>query len=102
MNIDSKKTKRFTAILLAAIVLFAVMSAVFFIGAEAEHDCSGDDCLICYQISSCSSILKSFGSVAFFVTAVLCLMLLSASLFGNTADYFINNTLVSLNIKITD
>ena len=45
--------KRIIAILLAATVLFVMLYSALFIAAEADHDCVGENCPICYQINVC-------------------------------------------------
>lgn len=59
-------TKKLMRVTLAAMLAIAVLLAVLYTAAEADHDCSGDRCFICAMISACESTLKSL----FAVTAV--------------------------------
>lgn len=34
-------------------VIFVVLISSFFVAAETNHDCTGEDCPICYEISVC-------------------------------------------------
>ena len=47
--------------LLAAVLAVVMLSSAIYIAVEANHDCSGDDCAICRQISICENLLKSLG-----------------------------------------
>ena len=56
-------TKRpcFMTRLLAVVLAVVMLSSAIYIAVEADHDCSGDDCAICRQISVCENLLKSLG-----------------------------------------
>lgn len=45
--------------LLAAVLAVVMLSSAIYLAVEANHDCSGDDCAICRQISICENLLKS-------------------------------------------
>ena len=47
--------------LLAAVLAVVMLSSAIYLAVEANHDCSGDDCAICRQISICENLLKSLG-----------------------------------------
>ena len=47
--------------LLVAVLAVVMLSSAIYIAVEADHDCSGDDCAICRQISICQNLLKSLG-----------------------------------------
>ena len=47
--------------LLAAVLAVVMLSSAVYLAVEADHDCSGDDCAICRQISICENLLKSLG-----------------------------------------
>ena len=47
--------------LLAAVLAVVMLSSAIYIAVEANHDCSGDDCAICRQISICENLLKTLG-----------------------------------------
>ena len=57
-----KKFKRFLIIAVTALIALAMLSSVAFIAAEADHECSGEDCAVCCAISACVNILKSFSA----------------------------------------
>ena len=47
--------------LLAAVLAVVMLSSAVYLAVEANHDCSGEDCAICHQISVCENLLKSLG-----------------------------------------
>lgn len=53
--------KRILALITAFAVLFAMLFSVCFIAAEVGHDCVGDSCPVCQQISICENVLKTLG-----------------------------------------
>ena len=55
-----EKKKKIVAIFLAVTVVFVMFYSALFIAAEADHDCVGENCPICYQISVCENTLKNF------------------------------------------
>ena len=46
--------------LLAAVIAVVMLSSAIYLAVEADHDCSGDDCAICRQISICDNLLIWF------------------------------------------
>ena len=47
------KRKRIISLVVAAAVLFVMLYSALYIAAEANHDCVGENCPICYQINVC-------------------------------------------------
>ena len=88
--------------LLAAVLAVVMLSSAIYIAVEANHDCSGDDCAICRQISICENLLKSLGlagaaaaiSAAF--TYTMCRAVLPCTEMIGTL------TLVSLKVKLSN
>ena len=94
--------KRMTAFFLAAVMCFALLSAVCVIGTASDHICTGDDCAVCCQISKCENLLRFSGCIsAFFVSAAI-IMLFYAFLKHYSERFSENITLVSLNVKLSD
>ena len=96
------KKKRIISLVVAVAVFFVMLYSALYIAAEANHDCVGENCPICYQISVCENILKNLSltvcAAAFTAafTYTLCI-----SIFACT-DVIIGHTLVSLKVKLTD
>ena len=88
--------------LLAAVLAVVMLSSAIYIAVEADHDCSGDDCAICRQISICENLLKSLGlagaaaaiSAAF--TYTVCRAILPRAEMNGTL------TLVALKVKLSN
>ena len=56
---ERKKRNRIAALLLAVTILVIMLYSAVFVAAEADHDCVGEGCPICYQIDACQNTLKS-------------------------------------------
>ena len=99
-NSMNENIKRITAGILGIMMLFVVMFSAFFLAAEVDHDCSGEDCPICACIEQCEQTLHSFaGGKVFLLIALLPLLLLV--LF--TADYspvILRDTPISRKIRL--
>ena len=88
--------------LLAAVLAVVMLSSAVYIAVEADHDCSGDDCAVCRQISICENLLKSLGlagaaaaiSAAF--TYTVCRAILPRAEMNGTL------TLVALKVKLSN
>ncbi|MDD6022389.1 MAG: hypothetical protein ACI4GA_06385 [Acutalibacteraceae bacterium] len=65
------KKKRILAIVFAFAFIFVMLFSTAFIIAESGHNCVGESCRICYQISVCENTLKqlSFGAITLAVFA---------------------------------
>lgn len=97
-----KKSKRTVAIFLAATVLFFILYSALFIAAEADHDCVGENCPICYQLNVCQNMLKNFSlAVCPAVFAAAFTYILCRSISART-DYAQSHTLVSLKVKLSN
>jgi len=51
--------KRIAAFILAFAMVFAMAFSVLFIAHNSEHNCTGEDCHICEQISICINSLNN-------------------------------------------
>ena len=88
--------------LLAAVLAVVMLSSAVYLAVEANHDCSGEDCAICRQISICENLLKTLGlagaaaaiSAAF--TYTMCRAILPC---GETS---VTLSLVALKVKLSN
>lgn len=94
------RTIRFIALLVAALVLAAMLFSTAYIAAEADHDCTGEQCPICYQISICQNILKQFtsGATATALAVALTYMLLRSIL--PIQGVYTLTTLITFKVKL--
>ena len=88
--------------LLAAALAVVMLSSAIYIAVEADHDCSGDDCAICRQISICENLLKSLGlaGAAAVITAAFTYTMCKAIL--PCAEMTDTLTLVALKVKLSN
>lgn len=106
---ERKKRNRIAALLLAVTILVIMLYSAFFVAAEADHDCVGEGCPICYQVDACQNTLKSL-SLAVCVTAVAVCVTAVAVAFtyilcrciSLCTDYAQRDTLVSLKVKLSN
>ncbi len=96
---DMKRVK-FTACIMAVLMLFYMLIMFYFVASHADHDCKGEDCPICACIHQCENNIRGMGNAAITATAVLipfCAALLSMSLGVLT---FISDTPVSRKVRL--
>ena len=55
--------RRILAGVLALAALLALLLSAFYVAAEADHDCTGEDCPVCALIHLCENLLRSFAAV---------------------------------------
>lgn len=97
----TKKSRLITG-LLAAVLAAVMLSSAVYIAVEANHNCSGEDCVICHQLQARENLLKSIGlagGAGVFAAAVryaLC------SVVPSCAELVRTFTLVSLKVKLSD
>ena len=96
------KKFRFMVRLLAVVLAVVMLSSAIYIAVEANHDCSGDDCAICRQISICENLLKSLGlagaaaAITAAFTYTMCRAILPRAEMNGTL------TLVALKVKLSN
>ena len=97
----TKKTRMFTGLVAAAMVLVLLFSALY-IAVEADHSCTGENCAVCCQITLCRQLLEGLGlagTVAVLTAALPRFMLRAALPTAECAGVF---TLVALKVKLSD
>lgn len=88
--------------LLAAVLAVVMLSSAIYIAVEANHDCSGEDCAICRQISICENLLKTLGlagaaaAISAVLTYTMCKAILPCAEMNGTL------TLVALKVKLSN
>ncbi|MCR5255510.1 MAG: hypothetical protein K6D96_06215 [Acetatifactor sp.] len=96
------QSKRFAAGIMAMMMLVIVLFSISFIAAEADHDCSGDDCPICAGIRFCENTLEQISngaavqSVAVIPATLLCISILFSVCVRK------QNTPVSLRVRLNN
>ena len=96
------KQRRSTLSIIAALaVLFVVLISSFFVAEETHHDCTGEDCPICYEISVCQETVRKL-TVAGVVFAAILLLSVCIVLPVAQSRPAVCHTLVSLKVKLSD
>ena len=97
----TKKSRLITG-LLAAVLAAVMLSSAVYIAVEANHNCSGEDCAICRQISICENLLKTLGlagaaaAITAAFTYTMCRAILPCAEMNGTL------TLVALKVKLSN
>lgn len=96
------KRNRLIAPALALMVVLVILFSVWFVIVEADHDCIGEDCPICYQINICETNLRSVGFVA--IAVIFAVFIGSFDIFmpALTKESAFNTSLVSLKVKLSN
>lgn len=89
------------AIILSIVLLAFFVCSIFFIAHEAEHDCIGEDCPICEEITILEKAIEELG------TGVIAVMIACAIIFAfvdklslHQSNSTKDESLVSLKIEI--
>lgn len=98
----AKNRTRIAAFIIAFMMLACVLCSVFLEAAEADHDCSGEDCPICSVLELCERTGKRMREcgVTFFV--VVCLLPMLAEGFAGICEesVFMAQTPVSRKVRL--
>ncbi len=94
------RAKKITAGILAVMLLFLMLFSAFYLAAEADHDCTGEDCPICACIRQCGNTLRlmSDGAAAPVIPALLAGFFLLPVLFP--AIWFSRQTPISQKVRL--
>ena len=96
------KRNRCLALVMAAAILFVMLTSAFFIAAEADHDCIGDGCEICCQVNVCHAVLKSLALIAITAVFAAAVCVALCTVFAACGEQARNLKLVSLKVKLSD
>lgn len=100
-RLDSK-LNRLRAVFAAVFIAFTVFSLVFA-AAEAGHDCTGDDCPICFVIQASGQNVKLLSLALCAAEAFFARRYFAAKLsFKNSYQTFFNNSLISLKTRLNN
>ena len=94
-------SKKFLALMLAGLFMFVVIFSVTFTALEVNHECSGEECPVCFQLCVCSDNLKSLYLSSFILT--LCAWICSecARVFLSQEVRDTRADLIALNVKLS-
>ena len=95
-------TRKKAAISLTILFVFVMLFSYIFVIAEADHECSGEDCPICEIIAIVSDTIKGLSLIGSAV--VIC----AALVFGIVKSLYVNNeaqsasSLITLKVKLSN
>ncbi len=94
--------KRIAAGIMGTLMLFIMLFSAFYIVAEADHDCTGEDCPICDCIQQCENTLHQIGDgIASKAAVIIPIVFLLVSIFLFAA-LFPKETLVSRKVRLNN
>ena len=94
--------RRVMAILLASLITAAVILSCAFIIGHADHDCTGESCLVCETLAACARMLHRLPAVPAPAAGVCFFALLAACVVWLSTDAHAHDTPVSLRVKLSD
>ncbi len=97
----SKNRSRVLSWIVLIVFSFVIFSSSLFIIAHAGHDCTGDDCSVCMELSECHKTLNSFAAPAGGMLQ-LALVLIIAAVITKTLikPCYDHITLISLKVEL--
>lgn len=99
---QNKKLNKVRIALAVLLLVFSIFS-VINIALERNHECSGENCPICFVISTVEQNLKLLSLTAVFAaTSPLFIALNKAVLISSKIPLIKSNTLISQKIRIND
>ena len=96
------KLQKAAAIAVSLALVFAMLFSLFFLVAEADHDCASDDCAICRMIHITEDLLKKV------ILSVCAAAIAAAAWFSVIGARFfcvrraLSSTPVELRVKLSD
>ncbi len=93
---------RITAGVMGLMMLVIVLFSAFYIAAETDHDCTGEDCAVCICIQQCENTLRGIGdgiSVSSSGIIPFLFVLLAAALFVTAVP---SDTLISRKVRLNN
>lgn len=99
---QNRKLNKIRTVLAVLLMAFSIFS-VAYISLEKNHDCSGDDCPICYVINVAEQNLKLLSFAAFFSVIIRHFSTYKKSILKFTRyTYLKSYTLISQKIRLND
>lgn len=97
----TKQIRVFT-VFLAVMIAVVMLSSSLYIIVESDHDCHGDDCVICEQIAACENTLRVFSIAVTTAALSAVLTFIIVELLPHGMAAFAGRTLVSLKVKLSN
>lgn len=94
------KQRRLAAVILAAIFLLVMATSLFVVACEVDHDCCGEDCLICAILAVCQNTLRALSDALPLVAVIAAAVFCAASLIAVCKAALHVETPISLKVKL--
>ena len=95
------KPKRLAAVL-AVLLAFIMLFSAVYIALEADHDCCGENCVICAQLRACEELLRNLLLTAALLSAAGCLCALSRVISRAASRFVACHSLIALKVKLSN
>ena len=97
----ASRALRLAAGVMALMLLLIALFPAFYVAAEADHACSGEDCPICACIRQCENTLRCVGEKASACSAAIpAVLILLAAAFAAAAVS--QDTLISGKVRLNN
>lgn len=97
----SRKTRLLSLLLASLLFVFMVFSCGV-IALSSHHDCVGEHCPVCAQISLCEKVLKTLGLAASFAGMAMAFRFLFTKAVSDKPENRSSFSLISLKVKLSD
>ena len=94
--------RRTLALMLAAAVLFLLFSSAALPVLHADHDCSGEGCVICELLCACAQRLLRLAVRLTGMAAAAALVLLLRRFAAHPAASGVSHTLITQKVKLSN
>lgn len=96
------RAKRLLAWSLCGVFLAMLLISGVLLMAHLHHDCTHEDCPVCFAISCCRSLLRAFSALALLLGVLFHGSLVAHACQKTLANRVLSHTLISLKVKFTD
>ena len=95
------KPKQLSAVLTVLLALVMLFSVVY-IALESEHDCCGEDCMICAQLRACEELLQNLLLTTALLSAAVCFCARICIIAHTDLRFAHPHTLIALKVKLSN
>ncbi len=88
--------------IVAFMLVFSMLFSTVYIAVESGHDCSGEDCPICFSLVQCEEIFRLFRFTVILLIPFIYLCVSSIEHINKPDNFFIAITPVSLKIQLNN
>ncbi len=93
---------KWISVVLAFMLVFSLLFSTVYIAVESDHDCSGEDCPICFSLVQCEEISRLFKFTVILLIPLIYLCVSSIEHINKPDNNFSAITPVSLKIQLNN